>query len=92
MGHVGTNVRGLVSTNKCLHAARAIPAASAPSFPYVTSSLELLALVSVLRVGVYRLVAASLFLISSTQHRKKTTIYLYFKVQLGTCDSGTFYN
>ena len=31
----------------------------------------MLALVSVLRVGVYRLVAASLFLISSTQHRKK---------------------
>ena len=53
-------------------AARAIPAGSAPSFPSVTSvihhrrlefdseSLGLLALVSVLCVDVYRLVAASL--------------------------------
>ena len=52
-----------------------------------------------LRVGVYRLVAASLlFLISSTQHRKKTTSYyraillvLQSTVFFGTCDPGTFY-
>ena len=71
-----------VQTNDCIVAARAIPATSAPSFPSVTSitegvdseSVGLLALLSVLRVGVYRLVAASLFLIASTQHRKKTTV------------------
>ena len=39
-----------------------------------SESLGLLALVSVLRVGVYRLVTASLFLVSSTQHRKKNYI------------------
>ena len=44
-----------------------------------SESLGLLALVSVLRVGVYRLVAASLFLICSTQHRKKN-YYVYVLV------------
>ena len=71
-----------VQTNDCIVAARTIPATSAPSFPSVNSitegvdseSLGLLALLSVLRVGVCRPVAAFLFMISSTQHRKKTTV------------------
>ena len=51
-----------VQTNNCTVAATAIPAASTPSFPSITSiaeslefdteSLGLLALISVLRVGV----------------------------------------
>ena len=40
-------------------------------------SIELLALLSVLRVGVYRLVAAPLFLLSSTPHRKKKQVEYY---------------
>ena len=63
-----------------------------------SESLGLLVLVSVLRVSVCRLVAASLlFLISSTQHRKKNyyilvlrrTVMLYSQLGSGSGRVGT---
>ena len=94
-----------VQTNVCIVAARAIPAASAPSFPSVISiiegvdseSLGLLALLYILLVGVYRLVAVLLlsfwFLPHSTEKNYRTTVLGTYTtrqyIQLVTYDSGT---
>ena len=90
MDHVGTNVRGLVSTNKWLYrgsesdSCRQRPVVSITNLHHRklecdSESLGLLALVSVLRVGVHRLVAASFFLISSS------TVCMYVCMYVCVC-------
>ena len=96
MGHACTNVRGRMSTNKWLHRGSESDSRCLRPIVSISSNLYrrrleigsephgLLALISVLRVGVYRLVAASLFLLSSTycstdkKLLKYSNTYIYY--------------
>ena len=81
--------RGSESDSRCQHPIVSISNLHHRRLEFDSESLGLLALVSVLRVDVYRLVAASLFLISSTVqcHRKKR-IVLYSVIKM--TKEGTF--
>ena len=87
MGPVCNNLRLLLSTNNCIMAAIASPAASAQSFPPATPFTDRFSLIwNHSRCWHYcvrykpRLVSASPYLLPSSQHRRKvrTAVLLYY--------------